>query len=56
MSSVATSEGKKTEQGMMTSTPELPSKVVTVVDPPEGQTPKPPTNEKCSHILTNCKI
>jgi hypothetical protein len=40
-SSVAASEGKKTEEGTTISTPESPSNSVAVDDPPEAQTPTP---------------
>jgi hypothetical protein len=40
-SSVAASEGKKTEEGTMISTPEAPSNLVAVADPAEAQTLTP---------------
>jgi hypothetical protein len=55
-SSVAASEGKRTEEGTITSTPELASKLATVADPPEAEASTPETTEHSSDIRTNCKI
>jgi hypothetical protein len=53
---VAVNEGKQTEEGTMTSTPERLSHFVAAADPPEAQTLTPVTTEEASDILTNCKI
>jgi hypothetical protein len=52
----AASEGKKTDEGTIMSTPESLSKPVAVANPPEAQTPAPARIEDASDILTNCKI
>jgi hypothetical protein len=54
-SSVAASEGKKTEEGMTMSTPEPPSNWVALADPPEGQNLTPATTKEAAAIVTNCK-
>jgi hypothetical protein len=57
-SSVAASEGKKTEEGTIISTnePKSLSNSVAIVNPPDAQILTPPTTEEASDILTNCKI
>jgi hypothetical protein len=54
-SSVAASEGKKTEEGMTMSTPEPPSNSVAVADQPEVQNLTPAMTEEAADIVTNCK-
>jgi hypothetical protein len=54
--SIAASEGKKTEEGMMMSTPEPPSNSVAVADPTEAQNLTPAMTEEASDIVTNCKV
>jgi hypothetical protein len=55
-SSVATSEGKKTEEGRMRSPPEPEYNPLAIADPPEAQTLSAAMTERVSDILTNCKI
>jgi hypothetical protein len=52
---VAASEGKKTEEGMMTSQPE-PEYDTIVADPPDAQTSTPEAAEQVSDILTKCEM
>jgi hypothetical protein len=54
-SGVAASGGKKTEEEMTMSTPELQAHSVAVADPREAQNPTPATAEEASDIVTNCK-
>jgi hypothetical protein len=54
-SSVAASEGKKTEEGMTMSTPEPPSNSVALADPLEARNLTPATTKEAADIVTNCK-
>jgi type II secretory ATPase GspE/PulE/Tfp pilus assembly ATPase PilB-like protein len=55
-SSGAAIQGKNTEAGMMVSTLESPSNLITVADPPGAQILTLATTEEASDILTNCTI
>jgi hypothetical protein len=55
-SSVATSDEKKTEEGIVMSPLEPESNPPAVADPPEARALTPAATERASDILTNCKI
>jgi hypothetical protein len=50
------SEGKKTDEGTIMSTPGSLSKPVAVANPPEAQSPTPARIEDASDTLTDRKI
>jgi hypothetical protein len=56
ISSVADSEGKKTEEGMTMSTLEPHSNSVAAADSAEAQTLTSATTEEASDIVTNFKV
>jgi protoporphyrinogen oxidase len=55
-SSVADSDGKKTEEGMTMSTLETHSNLVATANPPEAQNLMSATTQEASDIVTNCTI
>jgi hypothetical protein len=55
-SSVAASEGKKTDEGTIMSLPGPESNMVAVADPPEAETLTPATTEGPLYILTKLSI